>query len=38
MASLLTPEFVQAAGLPAEAWRDPATEVLLFTAEVLREP
>jgi AmmeMemoRadiSam system protein A len=26
------------AGLPADAWRDPATEVLLFTAEVLREP
>jgi len=26
------------AGLPAEAWRDPATEVLFFTAEVLREP
>jgi AmmeMemoRadiSam system protein A len=25
------------AGLPAEAWRDPATEVLIFTAEVYRE-
>lgn len=25
------------AGLPPDAWQDPATEVLLFTAEVLRE-
>lgn len=25
------------AGLPADAWRDPNTEVYLFTAEVLRE-
>lgn len=25
------------AGLPAEAWRDPATEVCLFTAEVFSE-
>ena len=26
------------AGLPPEAWRDPATEVLLFTAQILTEP
>ena len=25
------------AGLPADAWRDPATEVLLFTTEVIAE-
>ena len=25
------------AGLPADAWREPATEVLLFTTEVFRE-
>lgn len=25
------------AGLPSDAWRNPATEVLLFTTEVLRE-
>jgi AMMECR1 domain-containing protein len=26
------------AGLPAEAWKDPKTEVLLFTAEVFGAP
>jgi AmmeMemoRadiSam system protein A len=26
------------AGLPPDAWRDPTTEVLLFTTEVLTEP
>lgn len=26
------------AGLPANAWQDPATEVLLFTTEVFQEP